>query len=241
MPIAEWKDMRKKWTTARDGAKPKVGMGAVKGVKMGNTIDAVYKATSTDYKTLKAAIDALQAASDKYKKAIRPKNPDLAKWIEDKLDKPAKTLEAEVDSDLDKLRHTISFYGTFNLKQEAHFPRELLALAVRVAKEGKALEDIANAEFLELVEATMYYRGIGKMLVKTADELTLDLPTRDIRNKLRTAAKGINHYAGTMDKVVAASRGPEMAKLVRVEAAVPDMIWQRAAVGWTVVTKAIGR
>lgn len=240
MPIAEWKDMRKKWTTARDAAKPKVAMGAVKGVKMGNSIDAVYKATSTDYKTLKAAIDGLQDASDKYKKAMRPKNPDLVKWIEDKLDKPAKTLAGEVDSDLDKLRHTIRFYGTFNRKQEAHFPRDLQALAVRVAKEGKALEDIANAEFLELVEATMFYRGIGTMLVKTADGLKLDLPKRDLRNKMRTAAKSINFYAGTMDKIVAASRGPEMEKLVRVEAAVPDMIWERAAAGWTVVAKAIG-
>jgi hypothetical protein len=238
MAIDDWKVLRKKWTTARDAAKPAVPKGAVKGVSIGDSIDAVYKAAQKDYRSLKTAIDKLQVATTKYKAAIKTKNAALVAWIDKNIDEPAKNLEKQVLGDVAKLKDVVRFYGPFNMKEESHFPRELNSIAIRL--DGKSMEDFANAEFLELVEATMFYGGIAKMLTQTADGLVLDLPTRQIPARLKAAAKSIDHNVAIMNRVIDASKGATFAKVLRPEVGIPDMLWQNAIDGYTVVTKAMG-
>ena len=78
--VEDWNGLRKKWVKARDAAKPKVSMGAVKGVSVGDAIDAVYKAAHKDYGTAQAAVRKLLSDLATYKTAIKPKNPNLVTW-----------------------------------------------------------------------------------------------------------------------------------------------------------------
>src|SRR5262245_12541723 len=69
MEMEQWKGMRATWTTARNSHK--VGQGAVKGVNLGEAIDAIAKATPKGLLAVNAAAEALLKSIEKYKASIK--------------------------------------------------------------------------------------------------------------------------------------------------------------------------
>jgi hypothetical protein len=241
MAIEDWNGMRKTWVRARDAAKPAVGMGAVKGVKLGESIEGVYKAASKDYAALHAATKKLLADIDKYTAGIKAKNPNLVTWIDTNLEKRAKTLLAETEADVKALQAAMKFYGQFNARREAYVPDQLLQIAVEVDQTGKPMKTLKPKEYKQLQEATKFYESVGKVLEQTAGTLKLKLLKTDPRPELKEQASMIDHYVKVLKNFLAASDGPRFAQTVKATADGPDILWGAARTGYGAMGKALGR
>lgn len=93
MELEDWKKYRSAvWTKARDTEK--VPKGAVSGVSMGDSIDAVAKAIPKGLSAIREALSKLESQTKKYKAGIGKKHPKLVKWIEGNLEVEITTLDA---------------------------------------------------------------------------------------------------------------------------------------------------
>lgn len=242
MAIEDWNGLRKKWVKARDAAKPKVPMGAVKGISVGDAIDAVYKAARKDYATAHAAVKKLLSDLATYKTAIKPKNPNLVTWIDANIEGPAKKLLTGLESDVKTLQQVKKFYGKFNERSEAYFPSDLKQLATQVEVEGKSLKAIKPEAYKSLVEATKFYSSIGKLLGTTATGLKVSLPRKsDTRKELKECAASIAHNANIATALVQASDGPGFEQKLRGDEVIFDMLWDLARDGYSAVDQVLGR
>jgi hypothetical protein len=92
----DWSKKRKLWTDNRDKLGGKKG--AVKGVSLGDELDAVAKAAGKGYQTLAAALAKLLKTTAKYKAGIKS-NDKLAAWIKTNLESPAEAALKEIKAD----------------------------------------------------------------------------------------------------------------------------------------------
>jgi hypothetical protein len=240
MTMSDWAALRKKWVTARNAAKPKVGAGAVKGVSMGDAIDGVHKAQK-DYSTLEAATKKLLADVDTYKTGISKKNGNLAKWIEQNVEASAKKLLTDLVADVKLLRAALAFYGKFNTRKEAYFPGDLVKKSIEVDDQKKPLKVLFPDDYKWLVDTTAFYASIAKMLDKTANDLKVDLQNNEVRKKLKANADLILHEVAVIQKLIIASDKPGFAQMLSRDAQSTDLLWNHARDGYVLVQAVIGK
>lgn len=94
----DWKDMRTKWTSARD--KLKVKSGAVKEVSIGDAIDKVYDDWKKGLLPLHKANRKLGDAIKLYKEGVSDKYPRIVNWLEENLEKSARDLDEAISDDI---------------------------------------------------------------------------------------------------------------------------------------------
>jgi len=178
MKLEDWKNMRTKWTTARNDAG--VAKGAVSGVKMGDTIDLIVKATPNGLTAVREAIGELLAKTKTYKKGIQQKSPELVKWIENNLEKPALKLDTACKETIDVLKKTGPVlensvgksYGM--LRDLAYFA----ALNKKALKEQQDWYGLAKADIDKFAQAAQICAAAGPFLKIQATKIKVEVPAK---------------------------------------------------------------
>jgi hypothetical protein len=207
MKLDDWKDKRKEWTTARD--KAKVSKGAVKGVSMGDSIEAIYKASQKNLLALNTAIKELLDDLKKYKTAMKAKHADLVKWLHQNVEEPAEAIREGLSTDIGQLgviRQGLQDFG----RSVPNFPdgEEFHKVGMKAQELGMSWQGACSLNlFPRLLKAANMWKTLSKEIRESAKKLKVELPGKDNAALFNKVADGLDHE---VNLVVALVKTPDL-------------------------------
>lgn len=195
MDLGEWKKLRAKWVKARDSATPKVEKGAVKGVSIGDSIDAVAKAIVRGPLPLSRELTKLRQNVNKYKAGIKARNPKLADWLEANVGKPADELDDLVGDDVARLDSIRREMQLFKSRTDLYFPEgeEFHKIGIKAKKDGVPWQKASKPLFDQLDKSLLGWRGISRAVSACAREMQLPLGVKPSKAELERLADYFEH------------------------------------------------
>jgi hypothetical protein len=202
MSLEEWKDKRKEWTTARD-KKFKIAQGAVKGVKLGESIEAVHKASLKNLMTLHTATKKLLDDLKTYKAKMEAKHPEAVKWLSENVKKPAK----EIFEAGDDMKYWLYIQGSLSgaVSKIPNFPagEEFRKVADNAERVGMTWKAAANLSLFPRLEKSVgLWKTVAKEVRGAAKKIKLKLPGKTTAVAMEVIADNIDHEADLVQALV---------------------------------------